>query len=293
MLIDIHTHASFARHQSVTRPSGKAFPTPERLIEMMDDHAIDKAIVLSTVSPECRYTLVTPEETLEICRQYPDRLIPFCSMDPRFLTNSPAADFRPLLRAYQEMGCKGIGEYMPNLAADDPLNMNLFAQAAEVGLPLTFHIAPRYGNAYGMYDDVGLTKLETVLRTFPDLVLLGHSQPFWAEISTNVVENGARTPYPKGPVQPGRLVELFRKYPNLHGDLSAGSGLGAISRDPAFGHQFMEEFADRLHFGTDIANDPQELPIVEYFQELKREGRISEEAFEKITHRNTEALLGV
>jgi len=259
----------------------------------MDDHDIDKAIVLSTVSPECRYTLVTPEEALQVCREYPDRLVPFSSLDPRFLTNSPDADFRPLLRAYQEMGCKGVGEYMPNLAADDPLNMNLYAQVAEVGLPLTFHIAPRYGNVYGIYDDVGLGRLETVLSTFPDLVLLGHSQPFWAEISTNVVEDGKRTPYPKGPVQPGRLVELLRKYPNLRGDLSAGSGFGAISRDPEFGYQFMEEFADRLHFGTDIANDPQELPIVAYFQELKREKRISAEAFEKITHENTEKLLGL
>lgn len=293
MLIDIHTHAAFARHPSVARPNGKGYPTPERLIRMMDDHGIDKSVVLSTVSPECRYTLVTPEEALKICGQYPDRLVPFCSLDPRFLTNSPDADFRPLLRAYHEMGCKGIGEYMPNLAVDDPLNMNLFAQAAEVGMPLTFHIAPRYGNAYGMYDDVGLEKLETVLRTFPDLVLLGHSQPFWAEISTNVVEDGTRTAYPRGPVQPGRLVELLRTYPNLHGDLSAGSGFGAISRDPEFGCRFMEEFADRLHFGTDIANDPQELPIVAYFQDLKREHRISPEAFEKITHENTERLLGL
>ena len=33
-------------------------------------------------------------------------------------------------------------------------------------------------------------------------------------------------------------MELLRKYPNLYGDLSAGSGYNAITRDPAFGDAF-------------------------------------------------------
>ncbi|MFO7973232.1 MAG: amidohydrolase family protein, partial [Candidatus Hydrogenedentota bacterium] len=90
-----------------------------------------------------------------------------------------------------------------------------------------------------------------------------------------------------------RLLELLRKYPNLLGDLSAGSGFGAISRDPEFGYGFMEEFQDRLFFGTDIANTPQELPIVPYFEKLKKELLISEEAYEKITWKNASRLLGL
>ncbi len=89
------------------------------------------------------------------------------------------------------------------------------------------------------------------------------------------------------------MIELMRKYPNLHGDLSAGSGYNAISRDPEFGYKFMEEFQDRLCWGTDIANVPQELPIVPYFEKLKRERLISEEAYEKITWRNASRLLGL
>ena len=46
---------------------------------MMDGAGIDMAVVLTTLSPECRYTIVTPEETLDICAMYPDRLIPFCN----------------------------------------------------------------------------------------------------------------------------------------------------------------------------------------------------------------------
>jgi len=293
MLIDIHVHCARKRHPKVTRPNGSHYPDPETLIAMMDAAGIDKAAVMSGISPEVRYTVVTPEEILDICALYPDRLIPLCNIDPRYLTNSDSADFTPLLDAYKDQGCKGIGECTPNLPFDDPLCMNLFKHVEKSGLPLTFHVGPKSGGCYGFVDDVGLPRLENVLRAFPKLNFLAHSQPFWAEISTNVVENGERVSYPKGPVTPGRVVELMRNYPNLLGDLSAGSGFGAISRDPEFGYGFMEEFQDRLFFGTDIANDPQELPIVAYFQTLKKDGLISPEAYEKITWKNANRLLGL
>ena len=293
MLIDIHTHTCKPRHPKVTRPNGSHYPSPERLIEMMDAADIDKAVVLSTLSPEFRYTLVTPEETIENCARFPGRLIPFCNMDPRYLTFSPKSDFRPLLEAYKELGCKGVGEYIPNLPFDDPLNMRFFEAVEEVGLPLTFHVSGAIGGSYGCYDEAGLPRLETVLRAFPDLVFLGHSQPFWAEIGLDAVRDGGRVGYPKGPVTPGRVVELMRQYPNLHGDLSANSGFNAISRDPEFGFRFMEEFQDRLYWGTDIAGDRQELPIVEYFRSIEADGSISREAFDKITWRNADQLLGL
>jgi len=216
-----------------------------------------------------------------------------CNIDPRYLCNSPRADFRPMLEAYKELGCKGVGEYMPNIPFDDPLNMNFFSQVEEVGLPLTFHVSRAVGVSYGCVDEPGLPRFERVLKAHPNLIFLGHSQLFWAEVGANLIEDGERISRPKGPVTPGRLVELMRKYPNLHGDLSAGSGLNAISRDPEFGHDFMEEFQDKLYWGTDIASDPQDLPIVAYFQKLKADRIISEEAYEKITWRNANRLLGL
>lgn len=292
MLIDIHVHCSKPRHPKVSRPDGSQYPTPERLIAMMDGAGIDVAVVMSTVSPEWRYTPVIPEETLDICAQYPDRLVPLCNLDPRYLSYSTDADFRPLLRAYVELGCKGVGEYLPNLPMDDPLNMNLFAQVEEVGLPLTFHLAPRMGGYYGCVDELGLPRLERVLQAFPDLVFLAHSQGFWSEISADVTEE-TRGGYPAGAVTPGRVVELMRAYPNLHGDLSANSGYNALTRDPAFGLSFLEEFQDRLYFATDIAHMEQHLPIVGFFQKLRSEALLPEQVLDKITWRNADRLLGL
>jgi hypothetical protein len=292
MLIDMHVHTTRFASAELNRPTGSRYPRPDELLAMMDKAGIDRAAVMCAVSPECRYCFVTPEEVLDICADFPDRLIPFVNFDPRMLTNSTDSDFRDHLVHYREAGCRGIGEYCPNLPFDDPLNLNFFHQVEEAALPLTFHIAPRVGGFYGCYDEVGLPRLEKVLQECPDLVLLGHSQPFWSEISRDVTQEN-RNGYPSGPVDPGRVVELMREYPNLHGDLSANSGYNAISRDMEFGVGFLEEFQDRLYFGTDIANVPQKLPIVSFLERLRNEELISKTACEKITWRNAARLLGL
>ena len=147
MLIDIHCHASYTR--GLFRAGGSRYPQPSELVEMLDAAGIDKAVALSTASPEVRYAYVTPQEVMRMCEEYPDRLIPFCNLDPRMMTNTTDADFRPMLQHFKEAGFKGVGEYFPNIPFDDPLNMNVFKQVEEVGLPLTFHVAPAIGGYYG------------------------------------------------------------------------------------------------------------------------------------------------
>ena len=283
MLIDAHVHVQ--RPKLVGRAAGNRYPEAGLLISMLDAHGIDKAVCMCRMNPECAYTFITPDEILDICRTYPDRLYPLANLDPRMLLNRPDTDFGPYLRAYRDAGCRGIGEYVANLPFDDPWQMNVFRQVEEAGLPLTFHIGPTLGNCYGCYDDPGLPRLEKVLRECPRLTMLGHSQPFWAEISAGVTPQ-SRAGYPTGKVTPGRVVELMRRYPNLLGDLSARSGHNALTRDPEFGFRFMEEFQDRLLFATDIANCGQELPIVPWFREVKDKRLISSEAWEKIAWRN-------
>ena len=58
--------------------------------------------------------------------------------------------------------------------------------------------------------------------------------------------------YPDTKVVPGgALVRMLRKYPNLYCDWSAGSGRNAMSRDPAFGRDFILEFQDRFLYARD------------------------------------------
>jgi uncharacterized protein len=290
MFIDIHTHVTLRKN--VTRPDGTINTTAEELIAMLDEAGIDKAVLLPLISPEHMVQQMTTDDILDITAKYPDRFIPFCNIDPRAITNSPAADFMPLLDYYKSMGCKGIGEMTANLPFDDPRVENLFKQVEKAGIPLLFHIGPQSGECYGLIDDLNLPKLEGALRKFPKLVLIGHSQPFWSEISADNTEQ-TRNGYPTGPVTPGRIPQLMSKYPNLYCDISAGSGHNALSRDPEFGFRFMEEFQDRLLFGTDICRPGQELPQPGFFREIIAQGKISRAAYEKITWQNANGLLGL
>jgi len=267
MLIDIHTHATLYR--TIPHRGGHHFLLPDELIAEMDRSGIDMAVVLPLVSPSQRTTLIPTEQVLEVCARYPERLIPFCNLDPRQELNTPESDFGPYLECYKSLGCKGIGEVTTNLPFDDPLVENLFRHCEAAALPLVFHVSPRVGGFYGLVDDLGLPGLEKALARFPKLPFLGHSQAFWAEISADASEEN-RTGYPKGP-----------------------SGYNAISRDPTFGYRFLSEFQDRLLFGTDLLRPGQELPQVSYLKSAIEQGHISREVYAKIAWRNADRLLGL
>ena len=75
--------------------------------------------------------------------------------------------------------------------------------------------------------------------------------------------------YPKGTVAPGGAIDrLMAKYPNIYGDLSAGSGANSIGRDQIFGREFMIRRQDRLLFGTDYLQPGQGVPQFDLFNSL-------------------------
>ena len=292
MFIDIHVHAS----QTPNPPHYNDVPgysTPEQLIERYDKLGIEKAVLLPIVSPECALPPRTSEDALEIWKKYPDRFIPFCSVDPRSITNSVDAPLDRWLRFYKDQGCRGIGEVIANLPFNHPMMENLFKHVQDVGLPLIFHVAPTIGGCYGIYDDPGLPLFERALQCFPKLNFLGHSPSFWAEIAA-LRTPGDRAGYPNYPVtEEGVLPKMFRRYPNLHGDLSAGSGFNALNRDRKYAIEFLNEFQDRLFFGTDICAPGTPTPLVDFLLGLRKEGLISEDVFQKVARENAVGLLGL
>jgi len=290
MFIDIHVHSSL-------KPliwEGKArFATPQQLIERYDKLGIEKGVLLPGVSPESSFQLRTSEDILQIYEMFPDRFIPFCDIDPRQLSNSPFSPLGKLLTYYKEKGCKGIGEVCANLPIISPMVQNLFKAAEELRMPLTFHLAPQIGDFYGLYDEVGLPGLDYSLAKFPDLIFLGHSQPFWAEIG-ELEKPGDRYGYPKYPVKKeGVLPKLMREHKNLCGDLSAGSGYNALARDIDHAISFLNEFQDRLFFGTDICAPDTPTPLVDFLIKLKKENKISEVVFNKVARENAIKLLNI
>ena len=289
MFIDIHVHTR--RIPGPPRGGKQAYTTPGQLLERYESIGVKSAVLLPGLNPECVYVPQSNEDILEICRTYPGRFIPFCNIDPRAMTNSATAPLNELMSFYKEQGCKGIGEIGANLPFQDPLVQNLFKHAEAEELPVTFHMAPRIGGIYGLYDEPGLPQLEYSLQKYPRLKVLGHSQTFWAEMAPLETPED-RYGYPKHPVkEEGAVPKLMRRYPNLLGDLSAGSGCNALARDLNYAVDFLNEFQDRLFFGTDICAPDTPTPLVDLLLRLRDEGKISTEVFEKIAWRNAAKLL--
>ena len=294
MFIDIHAHTRL--FPTIPRPeSHDTYATTEELFRGYDEVGIERAVMLPRAHVECATGLQSNEESLHLAKSTNGRFIPFCNADPRMMSNSGSAPFDYFFKYYRDLGCKGIGEMCSNLPLLDPLMQNMFKGAEASGLPLTFHMSPFVGYNYGVVDDAGLPGLEACLQRFPKLRFFGHSQTFWAEITVpkNLAE---RVGYPKGAIEEeGAVPRLMRKYPNLYGDLSAGSGYNALARDRKYAARFLTEFQDRLFFGTDVAQPtmPTLRPLANLLREMRASGEITEAVFQKIARENAIRELGL
>ena len=81
MFIDIHAHAYRIPNPFVVR-----FPSAEELIQRYDECGIEMGCVLPVVNSEI-YLPQANEDILEMAEKYPDRIIPFCNIDPRAISN--------------------------------------------------------------------------------------------------------------------------------------------------------------------------------------------------------------
>jgi len=271
---DIHTH--------ITLPWGtRAYLDVAGLLHWMDAHGVARAVVLPLVSPEAWDHLVDTEYVLRETAPHRDRLIPFCAVDPRttYLGLQAKVD---KLRKFQDAGARGFGEHKVGIAMNDPRNLELYQACAEAGLPVLFHL-----DNVRNTDAPGLPGLEQVLREVPDGIFIGHAQGWWASISGDVTQEELQG-YPRKPVAPGGAIDrLMEQYPNIYGDLSAGSGANALLRDPGHAREFLIRRADRLLWGSDYLAPGQEVPQLTLFEDLDLPGEVRQ----KIFHGNAEKLL--
>jgi predicted TIM-barrel fold metal-dependent hydrolase len=264
--IDIHTHVgTFYWDKELTA---------DGLVKLMDRHAIARAVVLPLVSPESTPYLQPTENALAAYKVHPDRLIPFCCIDPRVTTGRPeryghvtgVKGIVEILKRYQDAGARGFGEHKVGLPFDHHLMMDLYAACNELALPILFHL-----DDIRSYDTPGLPRLQHALGAFPKLPFIGHAAGFWASISGDAtLKDFGRYPKVPTPVAPGgALDKIMEKHANLYGDLSEPGGYCAIARDPKFGREFLIRRADRLLFGTDFLMADQVVPQFELLESMK------------------------
>lgn len=273
--IDVHTH--IGKVWNTTKDL-----TVDDLLRWMDEHEVARAVVLPLVSPESSSYLITNDFVLAHTKPHRDRLIPLCCMDPRTSFTGGSKELEAMLQKWVDQGAKGFGEHKVGLPIDHPRSMRLYAVCGRMGLPVLFHLDEQRNT-----DAPGLPGLEKALKEHPDTTFIGHGPGWWASISGDV-KDADLGKYPNTPVAPGGAIErLMDAYPNLYGDLSAGSGAGALQRDLKFAREFFTRRADRLMFGTDYLSPGQPVPQFEVLRQLELPADVAAKVF----HENARRLL--
>ncbi|HEV7402747.1 MAG TPA: amidohydrolase family protein [Chthoniobacteraceae bacterium] len=153
---------------------------------------------------------------------------------------------RAEIEAGLKLGAKVIGEQKFGIQCDSAESQVLYGLAQEYNVPVLLHFQ------HLMYN-LGYERFYTMLEKFPKVNFVGHAQTVWGNIDKNNTDQAQL--YPKGPVTPGGLTDvMLTKYPNFYADMSAGSGLNALTRDEEHTRAFLERHQEKLLFGSDCAD---------------------------------------
>ncbi len=158
-----------------------------------------------------------------------------------------APDAAREIERYLKRGALLIAELKFGVDCDSRDMQAIYQLAAAHRVPVLMHWQ------FKMYN-YGFERFHRMLEKYPAVSFLGHAQTWWANIDRNYRDDTAQL-YPKGPVTPGGLTDRYLSdYPNIYADLSAGSGLNALTRDEGFTRDFLTRHQDKLVFGSDCSD---------------------------------------
>jgi predicted TIM-barrel fold metal-dependent hydrolase len=147
------------------------------------------------------------------------------------------------IEAYLKRGAIVIGEQKFGVECDAPEMQKLYQLALARQVPVLMHWQ------FGMYNH-GFERFHRMLEKYPKVTFIGHAQTWWANIDRN--HKDQKVLYPKTPVTPGGLTDRYlTDYPNMYGDMSAGSGQNALTRDESFARDFLVRHQNKLLYGSD------------------------------------------
>jgi len=196
-------------------------------------------------------------------------------------------DARGSIERYLKLGAKVIGEQKFMVECDSPGSLELYGLAQEYSVPVLLHFQ------HGTYN-LGFERFHKVLEKFPRVNFIGHAQTWWANIDAKHADQ--KILYPKGPVKAGGLTDrLLREYPNMYGDLSAGSGLNALTRDEDHARGFLARHQDKLMYGSDCQDAEGTGAKCSGAQTIAAVRRLapSKAAERKILHENAKRVFGL
>ncbi|MBT9149500.1 MAG: hypothetical protein DDT28_00930 [Dehalococcoidia bacterium] len=177
--------------------------TAEDLIASMDRDAIDVSVALSIGWSSLELCRRTNDYIIESISKYPDRLIGFCSIQPK--SKEAVSEIERSARG----GIRGIGEMMPHMQGfdlgDKALMSPVVEAAQEHNMIVLTHSSEPVGHIYPGKGNVLPGMLYQFIANFPDLHIVcahwGGGLPFYAlmpevaEALQNVFFDTAASPF--------------------------------------------------------------------------------------------------
>jgi hypothetical protein len=307
MIIDSHLHIDLRGY------------TEQKLLNHLSKNRIERAWLLSweEENPQFEnYSHVSKERILEICNKHPDKFVPFYAPDPG------RKDLDEKLKILNSSGFRGVGELKVAMSwKDDAIERLLKGITQKVlifhmqdsryystSLSVKQKILRDYKNERftgSMKKLIGKTissgllgeeeknlkyfpgylpdfdGLEMRLSQFPQISFIAHAWLFWSNIDGNY---SRYRNLEKGRIRSqGIIWDLLRMYSNLYCDISAGSGWNALTRDKKVAKEFLENFSEKILFGTDNTD----LDYIDLIKSFK----LSKSKEEAIFFRNSEKLI--
>ena len=224
-VIDLHQHTHY---------SGR---TDADLLTHQHNMGIAKTILLPAGS---KYGLAADawgnDSVVALARAHPGEFYFFANELPDI------PETRAVIEKYLKMGAIGIGEQKFPVECDSPAMQLVASIARDYRVPVLMHFEHQRYN-------FGIERMHRMLEKYPTVNFIGHAQTWWGNIDRN---HQQEVMYPKGPVTPGGITDrLLADYPNMFGDMSAGSGLNAMMRDEAHAREFLKRHQDKLIYGSD------------------------------------------
>ena len=236
-IIDIHQHTNYAGRSN------------EQLLAHQRKMGISKTILLPAGTPS--FGLSTHKGATnglqakcgvnsvcyDLAKQYPKEF----TFGANEVPDLP--DATKEIEKYLKLGAPVIGELKFGVACDSQEMQKIYQLAKAYSVPVLMHWQ------FEMFN-YNFENFHKMLEKYPKVNFIGHAQTWWANIDKNHTDQ--KVLYPKTKVTPGGITDrLLRDYPNMYGDLSAGSGLLSMTRDEDQSRQFLARHQDKLLYGSD------------------------------------------
>ncbi len=224
-IIDIHQHTHY---------SGR---NDEVLIEHQRKMGIYKTVLLPAGS---KFGLEADawgnDSVVALAQKFPKEFVFFANELPDI------AETRQVLEKYLKLGAVGIGEQKFQVECDSKYIQLIAEIARDHRVPVLLHFQHSKYNT-------GFERFHKMLEKYPTVNFIGHAQTWWGNIDKN---HDQSVMYPKTKVTTGGITDrLLSDYPNIYGDLSAGSGLNALLRDEDHALEFLKRHQNKLMYGSD------------------------------------------